>query len=172
MYLLTVRFHERKYINYLNRIYEGDSIDVFDIDEDDRLKPLKYLLILKKNRIELNTIMTQIGAKRFWNWLYSQIIKLCPTRNYRRVIPVPPYPITLPIMDKLEEMVYKEITECIKDERKAILNEFQKVGGLLNIDVKAHQIHERLMELVDEDENIAKFSEKLEQFIDDWDKKE
>ena len=32
-------------------------------------------------------------------------------------------------MDKLEEMVYKEITECIKDERKAILNEFQKVGG-------------------------------------------
>ena len=94
------------------------------------------------------------------------------TRNYRRVIPVPPYPITLPIMDKLEEMVYKEITECIKDERKAILNEFQKVGGLLNIDVKAHQIHERLMELVDEDENIAKFSEKLEQFIDDWDKKE
>ena len=33
--------HERKYINYLNRIYEGDSIDVFDIDEDDRLKPLE-----------------------------------------------------------------------------------------------------------------------------------
>ena len=48
---------------------------------------------------------------------------------------------------------------------------FKKSEVFSNIDVKAHQIHERLMELVDEDENIAKFSEKLEQFIDDWDKK-
>ncbi|HJT83414.1 MAG TPA: hypothetical protein VJ697_02935, partial [Nitrososphaeraceae archaeon] len=169
--------HEKRYINYLNRIYEGGSIDVFDIDEDDRLKPLTYLLILKKNRIELNTVMTQIGPKRFWNWLYSQIIKEFPTRNYRRVIPVPPYPITLPIMDKLKEIVDKEIIEFTKDERKIILNELQKVEGLFNIDVKAYQIDERLREVVDNNENLTKLSEKLEQVMDafndvDWDKKE
>ena len=65
-----------------------------------------YLKFLKENRIELNTIMTQIGAKRFWNWLYSQIIKTFPTRRYYgRVIRVPPYKITLPVIDKLNKIL-------------------------------------------------------------------
>ena len=80
-------------------------------------------------------------------------------------------------MDKLKEIVDKEIIEFTKDERKIILNELQKVEGLFNIDVKAYQIDERLREVVDNNENLTKLSEKLEQVMDafndvDWDKKE
>ena len=61
--------------------------------------------------------MTQIGAKRFWNWLYSQIIKIFPTRQYYgRVIHVPPYEITLPVIEKLNKIVDKQIKDCIRDE--------------------------------------------------------
>ena len=40
-----------------------------------------------------------------------------------------------------------------------------KVKGLLNTDVKRQQIHERLTDIVDEDENLTKFSKKLERLI-------
>ena len=94
--------HERDFINYLNQRYNGQGET--------------YLEFLEENRIELNTIMTQIGAKRFWNWLYSKIISIFPTRNYLRVIPVPPYEITLPVLDKLNEIVGEKIKDCIEDE--------------------------------------------------------
>ena len=109
----------------------------------------------------------------------SQIIKTFPTRQYNyRVIGVPPYNITLPILEELNKMVDKQIKDCILDENVAISVELHKVKGLLNTDVKKEQIHERLTEIVYEDENLTKFSKKLEQLIDssfndvDWDKKE
>ena len=157
--------HEKRYINYLNTIYNDDYET--------------YLDFLETNRIELNTIMTQIGAKRFWNWLYSEIIKTFPTRQYNyRIIGVPPYKITLPILEKLNKMVQKQIRDCILDEEITISIELNKVEGFLNTQVKKEQIHERLTDIVDNDENIIKFSERLEQWIDssfndvDWDKKE
>src|SRR6476620_2490879 len=81
----------------------------------------------EENRIKLNTIMTEIGAKRFWNWLYAKIVKTFPTRNYTRVIPVPPYKITLPVLDRLNLIVDKQIEACIQDERVAIRNELYQV---------------------------------------------
>ena len=146
--------HERQYIDYLNTEYNnGDKWET-------------YLEFLEENRIELNTIMTQIGAKRFWNWLYSQIIKTFPTRQYNyRVIDVPPYRITLPIMDELNEMVKKQIRDCTLDEEIDISRELHKVKGLLNTEVKKRQIHERLTEIVDDDENLTKFSKKLERLL-------
>jgi hypothetical protein len=144
--------HEKKYINYLNTIYNDDY--------------KTYLEFLKTNRIELNTIMTQIGAKRFWNWLYSQIIKIFPIRQYNyRVIDVPPYKITLPILEKLNTMVQKQIKHCVLDEKVAISVELHKVKGLLNTQVKEEQIHERLTDKVNEDENLKKFSKKLERLV-------
>ena len=137
-----------------------------------------YLDFLETNRIELNTIMTQIGAKRFWNWLYSQIIKTFPTRRYDRVIYVPPYKITLPVIRKLNEKIDKQIRDYLLDEIVSISAELHKVKGLLNTQTKRWWIHKRLTEMVDEDENITKFSKKLEQLIDssfddvDWDKKD
>jgi hypothetical protein len=144
--------HEKQYIDYLNKTYnnEGET----------------YLDFLEENRIELNTIMTQIGAKRFWNWLYSQIIKTFPTRKYDyRVIDVPPYRITLPIMDELNKIVSKQIRDCILEETIDISSELYKVKGLLNTKVKRLQIHEQLKDIVDEDENLTEFSKKLERLV-------
>ena len=148
--------HERKYIDYLNTEYNnGDKWET-------------YLEFLEENRIELNTVMTQIGPKRFWNWLYSQIIKIFPTRQYSiRVIRVPPYEITLPIIEELNKIVDKQIKDCIRDEAFVIVDELYKVKGLLNTDVKMEQIHERLTDVVNEDENLTKFSKKLERLVND-----
>lgn len=144
--------HERQYIDYLLTTYnnEGET----------------YLDFLAENRIELNTIMIQIGAKRFWNWLYSQIIKIFPTRKYyTRVIYVPPYKIKLPIMEELNKIVDQQIKYFIRDEAFVIVDELYQVRGLLNTDVKREQIHERLMKVVNENENLTKFSKKVARLV-------
>ena len=47
----------------------------------------------------------------------------------------------------------------------SLLDELYKVKGLLNTDVKMEQIHERLTDVVNEDENLTKFSKKLERLV-------
>jgi hypothetical protein len=143
--------HEKEFIKYLNQKYndQGET----------------YLDFLKENRIELNTIMTQIGAKRFWNWLYSKIISIFPTRNYLRVIRVPPYEITLPVLDKLNKIVEGKIKDCIEDEKFVIIDELYRVEGFLNTEIKTDEIDDRLNDVVNEDEDITKFNTKLKRVV-------
>ena len=145
--------HEKHYIKYLKQIHSYNGQETTKLE------------FLEENRIELNTIMTEIGAKRFWNWLYSKIVGTFPTRNYTRVIPVPPYEITLPVLDRLNMLVGKQIEQCIKDERVAILDELYQFRGLLNTRAKMDEIDERLNDMVNEDEDIDKFTKKLEKLI-------
>ena len=147
--------HEKLYINYLLQKQSYDRIKIKTTN----------LEFLEENRIELNTIMTEIGAKRFWIWMYSKIVETFPTRDYTRVIQVPPYKITLPILDKLNSIVDMKIEDCIQDERRVIMDELYQVRGLLNTDVKMDEIDERLNEIVNEDEDIIKFTRKLEKLV-------
>jgi hypothetical protein len=117
--------HETDFINYLNKKYKFSDGTT-----------QTYLEFLEKNRIELNSIETRIGAKRFWNWFYSKIHKTFPTRNYLRVIPVPPYEITLPILDKLKEILDEKIDDCIEDEIYIQRSELRHVKGFLNVQIK------------------------------------
>ena len=123
------------------------------------------LEFLEENRIELNTIMTEIGAKRFWNWLYAKIVETFPTRDYTRVIQVPPYKIILPILDRLNSIVDMKIADCIQDEKRVIMDELWQVRGLLNTDAKMDEIDERLNDIVNDDEDITKFTRKLEKLV-------
>jgi hypothetical protein len=141
---------EREYIKYLKQTHDGQET---------------YLEFLKEKRIELNSIMTEIGAKRFWNWLYNKIVQTYPTRNYTRVIPVPPYEITFPVLDRLKMVVDKQIEERIKDERVVIIDELRQVRGLLNVDIKKDEIDERLNDIINYDKDITKFVENLDKLI-------
>lgn len=137
-------------IKYLRQVHTDENGD-----------EIGYMEFLRTRRIELNSIMTEIGPKRFWNWLYSKIVATFPKRNYLRVIPVPPYKLTLPILDKLGEKVDKMVSECISDEVNSICDELRDTDGLLNVDIKQDEIHERLCELIDEDESIRALNDKL-----------
>lgn len=149
--------HEIHYINYLQQMTCVSCV----YDEDGET----YLDFLEENRIELNSIMTEIGAKRFWNWLYAKIIETFPARNYNRVIPVPPYEITLPVLDRLNTIVERMIGNSIEDEITIIRSGLRRFRGLLNIDSKMEEIDERLTDIVNEDEDIANLAKKLKKVV-------
>ena len=147
--------HERWYQNYLQQKYK------FDEDGEE----ITYIDFLKDSRIELNTIMTEIGPKRFWNWLYSKIVETFPTRNYNHVIPIPPYNITLPVLDELENLVDRQIESCIENEVETIKDDLYQVKGFLNTDVKIEEIDEQLNDIVNEDEYIQTLNKKIKRFV-------
>lgn len=143
--------HERQYINYLNQKYNGQGET--------------YLDFLRHNRIELNSIETRIGAKRFWNWLYSKIIKTFTTRNYLRVIPVPPHEYTLPVLVILNEIVEKKLEDCIEEEAYLQRSKLRRVKGFLNVEIKIDKIDQRFSDVVYENEDISKLNTKLKRVI-------
>jgi hypothetical protein len=145
--------HEKLYIDYLNQKHSYNREQITNLE------------FLEENRIELNTIMTEIGAKRFWNWLYSKIIELFPTRNYARVIPVPPYEITLPVLDRLNSLAAAMINESIKYEKRNILNGLYFVRGHLNIDEKMYEIDDRLNDKKNANDEIIKLDKKLKKVV-------
>lgn len=146
--------HEKRYTKYLKQTYDfGNGSEETYID------------FLKDRRIELNTIMTEIGPKRFWNWLYSKIVQTFPTRDYNRAISVPPYRITLPIIDQLNRIAERTIENCIEVEAQTITDELYHVKGLLNTDAKEEEIHDRLSDIVNDDEDVEKLKNKVEELI-------
>ena len=72
---------------------------------------------MKDKRIELNTVMDEIGAERFWNWLKGKLTETFPTRNYNRAIDVPAYVFT-PTMEEFQEKLQKSIRKCCKPSDK------------------------------------------------------
>ena len=109
--------------------------------------------------------MTEIGAKRFWNWLYAKIVETFPTRNYNRVIPVPPYKITLPVLDQLNIIVQRTISERMQDKIHAIKNELHIVRGLLDTEAKTDEIDDRLSDIINKDKHIANLTKKLKRAV-------
>jgi hypothetical protein len=151
---ITDTEHEKWYQNYLQQTFK------FDGEEE-----ITYIAFLKDKRIELNTIMNEIGPKRFWNWLYSKMVETFPTRDYNRAIRVPPYSITLPIIEYLNEMVETVIERCIEEETQTITDELSNVRGLLDTDAKIEGIHDILSDIVNEDDEVQKLTKKVEALI-------
>ena len=48
-----------------------------------------YLEYLKSNRIEINTVMSAVKPRRFWEWLQWKLQQIWPNRNYNRAMDLP-----------------------------------------------------------------------------------
>ena len=103
-----------------------------------------YIDFLKNKRIELNTIINEIGAQRFWNWLRDKLIEAFPTRDYNRAIAVPQYLIT-PTMQKFEEQLVRYLTAILRPKVDEIEQDLSYTDGLLGTADKTREIVQDLL---------------------------
>jgi hypothetical protein len=94
--------HDEDYINLLNQKYKFR----------DGTKQ-SYIDFIRDKRIELNTIVNEIGAQRFWNWLKDKLLETFPTRDYNRAIDVPEYVLT-PTMEKFQDKLKRSIAVILQ----------------------------------------------------------
>jgi hypothetical protein len=102
LYQVENTVHNREYIDILNQ-----SNEFSDGTEQ------TYIEFIKDKRIELNTVLDEIGAERFWKWLKSKLTETFPSRNYNRAIDVPTYVFT-PTMDEFQEKLQKSIAKMLQ----------------------------------------------------------
>ena len=127
--------HKKKYVKYLQRIHGYET----------------YLDFLKSKRIELNTIVNEVHAERFWNWLKSKLLELFPYRDYNRAITVLEYQFTgvfTPTMEQFNKELESTLRHVLRD--KVIENEkrLKNIEGLLDTNDELKKIKPDLLKIL------------------------
>lgn len=150
--------HDENYMNFLTTAYESNG----EIE-------LKYIDFLQYYRIELNTIMDEVGAQRFWNWLKDKLIETFPTRDYNRAITVPDYVYTDTMRNfimKLNRSLTSKLKENISDIERAYRN---TNNGFLDTTESLTYTRQYLKNKLENDDRIMQIDSQLQDLIDELD---
>ena len=147
--------HDKYYMNFLNTIYESsDGIE------------LKYIDFIRSYRIELNTIMDEVGAQRFWNWLKDKLIETFPNRDYNRAIVVPYYVYTDTMSNfiaKLKESLTSKLEYNVSDIEQAYRN---TKNGFIDTIESLKYTEQYLKNKLENDSKIMQIDLDLQDLID------
>ena len=147
--------HDKDYQTFLNAIYmSNDGID------------LKYIDFIKYYRIELNTIMDEVGAQRFWYWLKDKLIETFPNRDYNRAIAVPDYVYTDTMNNfivKLQESLTNKLENDVNDIERAYMNTNY---GFLDTTESLTYTRQYLKNRLENDEEIMQIDSNLQDLMD------
>lgn len=130
---------------------------------------IEFIEYLKHKRIELNTIMSEIGPEAFWNWLRYKILKLWPRRDYRRVFNVTAMDIRTPTMLEFDKWLIDKIEPIMKPHAQEIEDELSDFEGLIeDVEGKEEEIESDIQEnTLLTNEQIQKIDLALEEIMKD-----
>jgi hypothetical protein len=141
------------------------------VENDKRFNPEDVdINFLRHEKIEIDAILSDVGAQRLWQYLQDLLNKEFPTRNYNRVIDPAPdlskhYP---PIVEQLKLYYDKVAAEITKEESKKIEEELEDVEGFIDVQAKEKEIlDDRLGKIVREDEHLTEVAEALVKLIEE-----
>jgi 5S rRNA maturation endonuclease (ribonuclease M5) len=119
-------------------------------------------------KVEIDAVLAEVGAKRLWNYIKSELGLVYKERNYLRVIdPNPSQSDHYPkIVRKIQIYCKRREEEAKKEESQKIGLELEKVEGFLKVRKKRKEIDKRLGTLVENDPPLKKMATELEK----WDK--
>ena len=123
---------------------------------------------LKKERIEIDSVLSKVSNEDFWNYIIEFLEEKFPNRNYNRSIDIPKS-----IMPKkIEEFITNlntRICEIQASEREKIIKELENVEGFIeedNIEHKEEEINDWLMSsVVESDQEKIVFEEFHKKFL-------
>ena len=114
----------------------------------------------KKKRIEIDSMLAQVGAERFWEFILEKLKNIFPTRNYNRAIDVP----TFVLPTKINNLIIKiqnKISEDQSEERTKIIQGLDNVEGFLDIESKEKEIEQRLRNIVSDSKYVEELIKTL-----------
>jgi hypothetical protein len=126
------------------------------VKNDKRFSPEKVDIdFLKREKIEIDAVLAQVGAEKLWGYLQELLKKEFPKRDCLRVIDPAPdlskhYP---PIIQQLKLFYDKRAREITEQESKKIADELKDVEGFIDVEQKEKEIlDDRLGKIVLEDQ--------------------
>jgi hypothetical protein len=122
----------------------------------------------RRMRIEIDSVLMQVGNEEFWDFLVDKLDEKFPTRNYNRSVQVPES-VTPDVVDEFIQHLQNKIKMLLKpeyDNEKVKLENFE---GMLNdgIEQKKEEIIRRFKDIVSKDENLKVTLEKIQKLNDE-----
>jgi len=123
---------------------------------------------LKEKRIEIDSIMSAVGAERFWKYVIKRLTKQFPERVYNRSLTIPDN-IKPSIHLAFVNMLNAKVKEVLKDDIKKIRGELRTYKGIIkDVDKKQQQIYDGLQNLVDMSPNLEPLRVRIQEIIDEF----
>lgn len=118
---------------------------------------------IEDKRIEIDSILSEVGNERFWEFIAQRILEVFPNRDYNRAVKKPGNIIPRDV----EEIISAITTKCndvTEITRKEIENDLQDYEGFIdNVDEKDHQIEYEIRKTLSEDKEIKLLIAELEE---------
>ena len=124
----------------------------------------KHHQYLKHHRIELNDVVAEAGAERFWNWLKEKLVARFPERNYNRAVEGPEY--VLPdSVHLLYRCLIDDSSKRVRNARGNIQLQLQNYEGIIeDVELKRREIeYEMLYTHLMNNEDHLDFKEIIEE---------
>lgn len=156
--LMVVPYNPKK-----NRIKPEDFRDL--VESDDRFTDAVDIDFLKKNKIELDAILANVGSEMLWEYLMEKLKESYPTRDYTRVVSSKPslldhYPQTIRNFDRY---IHNHVDSLIAKESEKIESELKDVKGFIEVKEKRKEIDTRLGAIVESDRHLKEIGSKIEE---------
>jgi hypothetical protein len=125
----------------------------------------KYLDYLKDKRVEIDSVIAEVGAEKLWAAMRSRLLKKFPTRDYRRAIMVEDvieeytYPT---LVNEFAAMTVRLIERVTASCNKQIREEYSKVKGFIeDVFDEEKKIATWQLSECEKDETIDEFNARL-----------
>lgn len=145
--------HELEYIKYLKqtaRLPDGTEIS--------------YINYIKNRRIELNSIMNEMGGdgpRLFWNWLSDKITSIFEVGDYTCAITIPKFVFT-PIMSDFQRKLQESLTQTLRTTVDEIELDLIETPELVVTRDKLREIRQTMVDALLEDPDIQKIHSALQ----------
>ncbi len=136
-------------------------------ETEHNLEYIRYLKQVRNRRVELNSIMNEMGAdgpRLFWNWLRKKIIETFPLRNYNRAITVPGFVLT-PTMTQFQSKLQESLTSTLQTTVDELELELDDTEGLLVTRQKLLEIRQTMVDALLEEPGIKRIDSTLQKLM-------
>ena len=146
-----------------DRIKPGTFKEI--VESDNRFHSVVDIDFLKKNKVELDAVLSHVGSERLWDYLMNKLKESYPTRDYSRVISSkPPLVGHLPqAIKNLGSYIGNYVDSLTANERKKIESELKDIEGFIDVEEKRKEIDKRLGKQIENDVYLIDIASKIEE---------
>jgi len=142
------------------------DLSVADVEEE--YTPSEYTKdpYLKNKRIELDSIVANIGAEGLWRFVLHRLKELGPF-NYTREVSMPSYE-TLYTREMVDMKSYlgDYMAGTLREAKEITDNELTEVDGLIDIEAKEKEIRTKWNEIVSKNLGIKTISSEFRKLLE------
>jgi hypothetical protein len=129
------------------------------LNADPALK--ESLRFVERSRIELDSVLSKVGAKPFWDYVVRRMCEVCPNFNYNRAIDVDAIDSTPDDLRALLAEVMTHVERVTLQEREHAKKSLLSHDGILQIDAEVKKLQRRFKEKADGDDWLKSVASSL-----------